>query len=264
MLTHMKPMLDVLSEECTAAAFEFGHAGTVDLGLFDVLSLEIKKSLMKRGASLDFLEMPCFLEFDDRLIQLPAIIHKSSESLAQTISVYQELLSRLTSERPASLVSINLALALPEHTLNLSVFGSLEDVKSWFERPAPFPLSGAIEDWVRSTSESLENVEESSPTEVTNVEPKSLVLFPRRRRQATDLDTIRTGERTIDIGAIPIEVTKAIEEKRLRLAVATRIRIKECSSCSKDYFQCSCSWLFDDGVDMPASDTAHGYTYWSI
>jgi hypothetical protein len=262
LVTHQPGILEHISEKPVAFPYSWARSKNAEYALFDLQALELMKILGRDGCHLTFAPNARFMVFDDNYFQMPIVMHRTRETLDQTIKAYRELVSKVKEEDSDSPLLLNLSLALSEYTLSVSIFGRCTEVLDWLNRDQPFPPTELVADWVRDAAEAIAPFGEGVDTALEYVHSESLSLYPRRKMAPQPGVSRQDGEA---MTSRPIESrTRSAEPEApgLETRQAFSVASATCSNCGGNYLACPCSVICGDAAP-PTVELRFAFNYWA-
>jgi hypothetical protein len=247
-----------------------------DFRVVDADIVELRKALLRLGASLSIQPNVRFLKYKDIYSNLPLIVHAEDslpEDLNVTLDAIRMLVTAWKKKKVDRVICFAIGFPVEDKEVRVSILGHIADVDEWLSSPLSNPpLSlDAIRQWAETLAETfIKQYPEAHnrPPILNTLMPSGVFLIQRKiidemkyqvsyseEREAFYYQFIPTDEQG--------ELIAALNNSIISPAPAIFITQSKCSKCGSQYEDCRCSTLLDDNVTRHISKAEIAFLFWT-
>ena len=239
-------------------------------------TIEIIKSLKKRGETLHLPPATEIMAFEDMITNFPLLLHRGDQAVLDaniTLDAINELCSSWITRQDNRTITFNIGIEYSTKEAIFSFAGHIDDLVNWFNfKGSKFPLKEKeIGLWCENAAQFLtDNFPESKdkPKLGEMLKPSGILCFERRFLDPKNYE-LYWDEKNKAIGASlkmlnpGTEIENKIKEGYLEVAPVFIVKSSKCSKCNNEYKICNCSKYIEDGVTETMVDIKGKGMFWT-
>ena len=246
----------------------------VERHVIDADTVELRKSLLRKGLDLHIPDDVLRIAFEDRYLTVPLVRHFSAEHVVGTIGAMSDLLDAWARrENDDRAVAFSLSAPIDGLEVRCSAYAHVRALRGVLGRLRELFAAQSLDEvvaWVDSYSSVSRT---SPPGDLSMIERFDSMITPsdtyrveRTQIAREDLEIFMEGDRVQHLLRLPAddgELVSAVRSGELVPALAWVIEASECSRCLESYFSCSCSKILDDDVVQSCKEAKIAYPFWT-
>jgi hypothetical protein len=259
----------------TIISYDHLYCNNDDYRYIEGDTIEIIKLLRRMGEQIELSKDRVLIGFNDRVLNLPLILHNGSQSVIlaeKTREALSQLCKAWTTRKDDRIISCNIGIQYQEKNIYFSFAGHVTDLSKWLScNVSKFPLNDSdMDKWCEATAEYLQ---ENYPNDYENpslediLHKTGLLVFERRFLKPDEYVSSYDEDYGIIIHLkIPkdnYDLQEKLAKGQLETALAFHYGEPECSKCKNLYEQCNCSKYIDKDVRMIMKNFSFIAPFWT-
>lgn len=232
--------------------------------------LELRKVLWRSGESLSLPAEWGIIGYGDLYINFPLIRHATRSALEGTLTAFRLLVTTWKTLGHDRCVAVNVSLACKECETTLSIAGHVNDVHDWLNRSVPFPPDDMTEhgSWLEASVQAMpqRGRDRDARPELALLNHAGILLFERDPLPRSDYELVPSdGGLMVKllVNATDRELMQSAALGDMTVKLAYLIKASRCSKCGREYRECPCIKLVDEGVTRRIESMSILFAFWT-